>query len=155
ARRHNVAKVIALSHQSGSHGLQMLQLLQSRLPEAVHWHAFTLEALPIAAFTLVSAGMLLKFALPPFEREFNGTNTETDFDIPSPVVLYLFGVYAIAAVALLLRSMFTICADSQNILWHIIAGLAIAGISYGVLASLRQTNLERIIIYLSLAHVSY
>ena len=155
ARRHNVAKVIALSHQSGSHGLQMLQLLQSRLPEAVHWHAFTLEALPIAAFTLVSAGMILKFALPPFEREFNRTNAETDFDIPSPVILYLFGAYAIAAVALLLRSMFTIFADSQNIWWHIIAGLAIAGISYGVLASLRQTNLERIIIYLSLAHVSY
>jgi NADH-quinone oxidoreductase subunit N len=155
ARRHNVAKVITLSHQSGSHGLQMLQLLQSRLPEAMHWHAFTLEALPIAAFTLVSAGMILKFALPPFEREFNRTNAETDFDIPSPVILYLFGAYAIAAVALLLRSMFTIFADSQDIWWHIIAGLAIAGISYGVLASLRQTNLERIIIYLSLAHVSY
>src|SRR6202140_3136298 len=111
--RHNVAKVIALSRQSVPQGLQMLQLLQSRLPEAVHWHAFTLEALPIAAFTLVSAGMILKFALPPFEREFNRTNVETDFDIPSPVILYLFGAYAMAAVALLLRSMFTIFADSQ------------------------------------------
>ena len=41
ARRHNVAKVIALSHQSGAHGAQMYQLLQSRLPEALHWHPFT------------------------------------------------------------------------------------------------------------------
>ena len=46
----------------------MLQLLQSRLPEAVHWHAFMLEALPIAAFALVSLGIILKFAVPPFQR---------------------------------------------------------------------------------------
>src|SRR6202051_1582016 len=155
ARRHNVAKVIALSHESGPQGLQMLQLLQSRLPEAVHWHAFTLEALPIAAFALVSAGMILKFAVPPFQPEFNRVNAETDFGIPSPVILSLSGAYAIAAVALLLRSLFTIFADSQNIWWHIIAGLAISGISYGIFCSLRQTNLERIIVYLSLAHMSY
>lgn len=155
ARRHNVAKVIALSRQSGPQGLQMLQLLQSRLPEGVHWHAFTLEALPIAAFTLVSVGMILKFAVPPFHRESNRANAETDFGIPSPVVLYLYGTYAIAAVALLLRTMFTVFADSQNIWWYIVAALAIGGICYGIFASLRQTQLERIIVYLSIAHVGY
>ena len=155
ARRHNVAKVIALSHESGLQGLQMLQLLQTRLPEAVHWHAFTLEALPIAAFLLVSVGMILKFAAPPFQVEFNRVNGEADFGIPSPVILYLSGAYAIAAVALLLRTSFTIFADSQNIWWYIIAALAIGGISYGVLGSLRQNNLERIIVYLSIAHMGY
>ena len=154
-RRHNVAKVIALSRQSGSHGLQMLQVLQSRLPEAVHWHTLTLEALPIAAFTLVSVGMILKFAVPPFQSEYKRAIAETDFGITSPVILYFSGAYAVAAVALLLRSMFTIFADSQNIWWSIIAGLAIAGIGYGILVSLRQRNLERIIIYLSLAHMGY
>jgi NADH-quinone oxidoreductase subunit N len=153
--RHNVAKVIALSRQSGPQGLQMLQLLQSRLPEGVHWHAFTLEALPIAAFMLVSVGMLLKFAVPLFQSEFNHANAETDFGIPSTVILYLSGTFAIAAVAVLLRLLFTIFADSQNIWWYIIAGLAIAGISYGVLASLRQTNLQRIIVYLAIAQMSY
>jgi len=154
-RRHNVAKVIALSHQGGSHGLQMLQLLQSRLPEAVHWHTFTLEALPIAAFTLLSVGVILKFAVPPFQAEYSRASTERDFGISSPVILYLSGAYAIAVVALLLRSMFTIFADSQNIWWTIIAALAIGGISYGILASLRHTNLERIVIYLSLTHMGY
>jgi NADH-quinone oxidoreductase subunit N len=153
--RHNVAKVIALSRQSGAQGLQMLQLLQSRLPEAVHWHAFTLGALPIAAFMLVSVGMLLKFAVPLFQAEFNHANAETDFGIPSTVILYLSGTFAIAAVALLLRLLFTIFADFQNIWWYIIAGLAIAGISYGVLASLRQTNLQWIIVYLVIAQMSY
>jgi NADH-quinone oxidoreductase subunit N len=153
--RHNVAKVIALSRQSGPQGLQMLQLLQSRLPEAVRWHAFTLEALPIAAFMLVSVGMILKFAVPPFQAEFNHENAETDFGISSAVILYLSGAFGIAAVALLLRLLFTIFADSQNIWWYIIAGMAIAGISYGVLTSLRQTNLERIIVYLSIAQMSY
>src|SRR3984893_16960736 len=102
--RHNVAKVIALSHQSSQQGLQMLQLLQSRLPEAVHWHTFTLEVLPIAAFLLVSVGIVVKFAVPSFQSEYNRANTETDFGIPSPVSLYLSGAYAVAAVALLLRS---------------------------------------------------
>jgi NADH-quinone oxidoreductase subunit N len=153
--RHNVAKVIALSRQSGPQGLQMLQLLQTRLPEAMHWHAFTAEVLPIAAFTLFGVGMILKFAVPPFQSEFNRANLETDFGIPSAVILYLSGAYAIAAVALLLRSLFTIFADSQNIWWYIIAALAIGGISYGVLVSLRQTNLERIVVYLSIAHMGY
>jgi NADH-quinone oxidoreductase subunit N len=153
--RHNVAKVMALSRQSGPQGLQMLQLLQSRLPEAVHWHAFTLEALPIAAFMLVSVGMILKFAMPPFQAEFNYANGETDFGIPSAVILYLSGAFGIAAVALMLRLLFTIFADSQNIWWYIIAGMAIAGISYGVVASLRQTNLEEIIVYLAIAQMSY
>jgi NADH-quinone oxidoreductase subunit N len=133
----------------------MLQLLQSRLPEAVRWHAFTLEALPIAAFMLVSVGMILKFAVPPFQAEFNHENAETDFGISSAVILYLSGAFGIAAVALLLRLLFTIFADSQNRWWYIIAGMAIAGISYGVLTSLRQTNLERIIVYLSIAQMSY
>jgi NADH-quinone oxidoreductase subunit N len=155
ARRHNVAKVIALSRESGTHGLQMLQLLQSRLPEAVHWHASTLEVLPIAAFMLVSAGMILKFAVAPFQVELNRANAETDAGIPSPVILYLSGAYAMAAVALLLRSLFTIFADSQNIWWYLIAALAISGISYGVVASLRQTNLERIVVYLTFAHMGY
>jgi NADH-quinone oxidoreductase subunit N len=153
--RHNVAKVIALSHQSSQQGLQMLQLLQSRLPEAVHWHAFTLEVLPIAAFLLVSVGIVLKFAVPPFQTEFNHANGEKDFGIPSPVIVYLSGVFGIAAVALLLRLLFTIFADSQNIWWYIIAGLAIAGISFGVLASLRQTKLEQIIVYLAVAQMGY
>jgi len=154
-RRHNVAKVITLSHQSGPQGLQMLQLLQSRLPEAVHWHAFTLEALPIAAFMLVSIGMILKFAVPAFQPQFNRANTETDFGILGPVILYLCGAYAVAVVALLLRSMFTIFADSQNIWWYIVAALAIGGITYGILASLRQTQVERIIVYLSIAQMGY
>jgi len=93
--RHNVAKVIALSHQSSQQGLQMLQLLQSRLPEAVHWHAFTLEVLPIAAFLLVSVGLVVKFAVPPFQAEFNHADGEKDFDIPGPVILYLSGAFTI------------------------------------------------------------
>jgi NADH-quinone oxidoreductase subunit N len=60
----------------------------------------------------------------------------------------------VAVVALLLR--FDVHnSDSRNIWWYIIAALAISGISYGIFASLRQTNLERVIVYLSIAHVGY
>src|ERR1700693_306312 len=116
--RHNGGKVIALSHQSSQQGLQMLQLLQSRLPEAVRWHAFTLEVLPIAAFLLVSLGIIVKFAVPPFQAEFNHASGERDFGIPGPVLLYLSGASTIAAAAVLVRLLFTIFADSQNIWWY-------------------------------------
>jgi NADH-quinone oxidoreductase subunit N len=153
--RNNVAKVIALSRQSNAQGLQMLQLLQTRLPEAVHWHAFTLEVLPIAAFLLVSVGMIWKFAVPPFQARSDHANNEASLGILAPFIVYLSGAFSIAAIALLLRLLFTIFADSQNIWWYIIAALAIVGISYGVLASLRQTNLERIVVYSSIAQMSY
>jgi hypothetical protein len=49
SRRYNVAKVIALSRQPGSQGTQMYQLLQTRLPEALHLSPYVVQALPVAA----------------------------------------------------------------------------------------------------------
>ena len=66
ARRQSVVSAILLSRQPGAHGAQMYQLIQQRLPEALHWHPLMLQALPIAALSLVVVGMVLKLAAARF-----------------------------------------------------------------------------------------
>ena len=150
-RRQNVAKVIALSHQPGGYGSQMYELLQSRLPEALHWHPFMLQALPLAAFALVALGLLVKLKALP--SHYWGKNTNSG--APITVALYLSGAFVIATIALLLRLLLTIFAGSQNAWWYVMAALAMAMLTWGVLASLRQTNVERIFGYSSIAQVGY
>jgi NADH-quinone oxidoreductase subunit N len=151
ARRHNVAKVIALSQQSGSHGAQMYQLLQSRLPEALHWHPFMLETLPMAAFLLVLFGLLAKIkAASVHHVDENSTSAS-----PLTPVLFLSGALVIAAIAVLLRLTLTIFADSHDIWWRVVAAVAVAFIAAGVIASLRQKRFSRILAYASIAQIGY
>jgi NADH-quinone oxidoreductase subunit N len=151
ARRGNVAKVIALSHEAGLHGSQMYQLLQSRLPEAVHWHPFMLEALPIAAFGLVAIGLILKIAALSFPLSSENARS----GIPVSAALFLSGAFAVAVIALAMRLLLTIFADSQSRWWYILAASAIALIVSGIVASLRQTNLERILANASIAQIGF
>jgi NADH-quinone oxidoreductase subunit N len=151
ARRHNVAKVIALSHQSGSHGAQMYQLLQSRLPEALHWHPFVLETLPIAAFLLVLLGLLAKIKAASVHHVVGDANSAS----PSTPVLFLSGAFVVATLASLLRLTLTIFADSHDIWWPVVAVVALALIAAGVVASLRQKSFARILAYASLAQIGY
>jgi NADH-quinone oxidoreductase subunit N len=135
-RRHNVAKVIALSRQSSSPGTQMYQLLQTRLPEALHLHPYVLQALPVAAVALILLGMYLKFYATSLRtpRETSGAN------ISHPVVLYLAGPCVIAMLAFLLRFLVTVFADSQPIWSRFVAVLAFVLLICGGIASLRQTS---------------
>jgi NADH-quinone oxidoreductase subunit N len=151
ARRHSVAKVIALSHQPGAHGAQMYQLLQSRLPEAVHWHPFMLETLPLAAFVLIVVGLIFRISAAPFHR----APQKPHSGIPVTVLTYFCGAFTIATIALLLRFLLTVFADSQNFWSYIMAVLAPALIAGGILASFLQTNLERILVCSSLAQAGY
>lgn len=151
ARRHNIAKVIALSHQSGSHGAQMYQLLQSRLPEAVHWHPFILETLPIAAFLLVLFGLLAKIKAASVHHV--AKNPEAD--APLTPVLFLSGTLVSATLAALLRLILTIFADSHDIWWRVVAAVALALIVSGVVASLWQKTFAGILAYASLAQIGY
>ena len=60
--RQKLAAAIDTSRQPGVHAAQMYELIQRRLPEALHWHPFILQLLPIAALCLFLAGMVLKLA---------------------------------------------------------------------------------------------
>src|SRR5713226_6291933 len=59
-RRSDLVRAIALSHQPGAQGEHMRQLLQARLPIALHFDPFMLQVLPILAFVLVAVGLFFK-----------------------------------------------------------------------------------------------
>ena len=151
ARRHNVAKVIALSQQPGSHGAQMYQLLQSRLPEALHWHPFLLETLPMAAFLLVFFGFLAKIKAAAVHH----VNENSSSASPLTPVVFLSGAVVTTTTATLLRLTLTIFADAHDIWWRVTAAVSVAFVATGVVASLRQKTFARILAYASLAQVGY
>jgi len=151
ARRHNVAKVIALSHQSGAHGAQMYQLLQSRLPEALHWHPFMLETLPIAAFLLVLFGLLAKIKAASMHHVVENPDSAS----PVTPVLFLSGAFVVATLASLLRLSLTVFGEYHDIWWPVVAVGALALIAAGVVASLRQKSFAGILAYASLAQIGY
>jgi NADH-quinone oxidoreductase subunit N len=150
-RRHNIAKVIALSRQPGERGSQMYQLLQSRLPEALHWHPFMLQALPIIALVLILFALCLKLKSLP--THFFGVKPNAN--PPLTVTLYLSGAFVIATLALLFRLTLTMFGDFQEVWWYIVAALAVAFIICGVIASLRQKSFEGILATASLAQFGY
>ncbi len=129
----------------------MYQLLQSRLPDALHWHPFMLQALPIIAFVLIVVALALK--LKSLSTHFFGAKPNAG--PPLTVTLYLSGVFVIATLALLFRLTLTMFGDYQEFWWYIMAALAVAFIICGVIASLRQKSFEAILVAASLAQVGY
>src|SRR5713101_3637699 len=67
-QRNDLVRAIALSHQPGAQGEHMRQLLQARLPIALHFDPFMLQVLPILAFVLVAVGLFFKVAAVPFHQ---------------------------------------------------------------------------------------
>ncbi len=173
-RRYNLASVIALSRQSNGHGRQMQELLQARLPEALHWHPAMLQALPMAALALILFALLLKFkavfishwpphtAASPAPARVNTsliapifTPTTALVAAPISATSYLCGALVISFVTLLLRLLLTVFADSQVTWWYLLAACAVLLISTGVVGSLLQSNLIRLLTYALLAQVGF
>jgi NADH-quinone oxidoreductase subunit N len=149
ARRHNVAKVIALSRQPGERSLQMLQLLQTRLPEALHWRPTIVQFLPIVALLLMLVGFWRKIKSPAAQHRDAGAAAA----IALPVSLFLSGALVIATFALFMRLLLTIFGDLQNTWWYLIAAMSIALLVGQTLFALFQKNLVRILIHSCIAQI--
>lgn len=163
-RRQNVAAVIALSRQSGAHAAQMYELIQRRLPEALHWHPFILQALPIAALSLFIVGMVLKLAA----THFRTAPEKTPWIIAPPAALYLSGAFAAAIIAVLVRLLLTTFGDFQPIWSYMFAVISVAMIALGIcaalpglrriwpsLAHLPEANLERVLAWSTVSQMGY
>lgn len=163
SRRESIASAIAFSRQPGAHAAQMYQLIQQRLPEALHWHPFILRALPIAALSLVVAGMILKLAATR-----SRPSPENISSIAPPVALYLSGALAAATIAVLVRLLLATFTDFQTTWSSLIAVIAVGMITLGIfailpgfrrtwpsLAHLPETNLERILAWTTLSQMGY
>jgi NADH-quinone oxidoreductase subunit N len=149
--REGLAHVVALSHLSGGQGEQARQFLTSHVPIALNFDPFTLQLLPIVAFVLVAVGLFFKVAAVPFHQ----WAPDVYEGAPTPVTAYVSVASKTASFALLLRLFRTVFAPSHLMWIYLIAGVAVASLTWGNLAALTQTNVKRLLAYSSISHVGY
>ena len=152
--RSDLARVIDFSHQPGGIGVQARQILTEKYPAALQidpsllYHAtFFL----VAAFVLVAVGLFFKIAAVPFHQ----WAPDVYEGAPTPVTAYVSVASKTASFALLLRLFTSIFAPSHEAWIYLIAGIAVASLTWGNLAALTQTNVKRLLAYSSISHVGY
>src|SRR6266436_2513691 len=147
AQRDKLVHAVALSHLPGVQGEQMRLLLQRNLPLALNFDPFVLQLLPILAFVLVAVGPFHQWAPDVYEGA------------PTPIAAYVSVASKTASFALLLRLFLSVFSPSQKVSqeqWmYLIAGVAVASLTWGNLAALTQTNVKRLLAYSSISHVGY
>src|SRR5436853_2253926 len=151
ARRENLVHVVALSRLPGVQGQQMHDLLARQLPIALNFDPLTLQLLPILAFVLVAVGLFFKIAAVPFHQ----WAPDVYEGAPTPVTAYVSVASKTASFALLLRLFTSVFARSHETWIYLIAGIAVASLTWGNLAALTQTNVKRLLAYSSISHVGY
>src|SRR5947207_5786619 len=155
ARRENLVHIVALSRLPSAQGQQMHDLLARQLPIALNFDPLTLQLLPVLAFVLVVVGLFFKVAAAPFHQ----WAPDVYEGAPTPVAAYVSVASKTASFALLLRlfiSVFTPSQKTSQEQWmYLIAGVAVASLTWGNLAALTQTNVKRLLAYSSISHVGY
>src|SRR5882762_2170632 len=149
--REDLVRRIVISQQAGPAGEQMRQFFAARAPMALHFDPFTLQILPLLAFVLIAVGLLFKVAAVPFHM----WAPDVYEGAPTPVTAYVSVASKTASFALLLRLFLVIFSISQATWIYLIAGVAVASLTWGNLAALTQTNVKRLLAYSSISHVGY
>src|SRR6266478_66731 len=152
--RSALARAIEFSHQRGPLGDQARQILAERYPAALHMDPSLLHQAPlflVAAFVLVAVGLFFKIAAVPFHQ----WAPDVYEGAPTPVTAYVSVASKTASFALLLRLFTTVFAPSHETWIYLIAGIAVASLTWGNLAALTQTNVKRLLAYSSISHVGY
>src|SRR6266853_1061918 len=153
-QRSSLGKIIEMSRQPGMMGSQARQVLEMRYPAALHLEPTLLNhaaLLAAAAFVLVAVGLFFKIAAVPFHQ----WAPDVYEGAPTPVTAYVSVASKTASFALLLRLFTTVFAPSHQTWIYLIAGIAVASLTWGNLAALTQTNVKRLLAYSSISHVGY
>src|SRR5882672_6823066 len=149
--REDLVRRIVLSHQAGPAGEQMRQFLATRAPMALQFDPFTLQILPLLAFVLIAVGLFFKVAAVPFHQ----WAPDIYEGAPTPITAYVSVASKTASFALVLRLFLVVFSISQATWVYLIAGVAVASLTWGNLAALTQTNVKRLLAYSSISHVGY
>src|SRR6266481_3185002 len=153
-QRSSLGKIIEMSRQPGMMGSQARQVLEMRYPAALHLEPSLLNHaafLAAAAFVLVAVGLFFKIAAVPFHQ----WAPDVYEGAPTPVTAYVSVASKTASFALLLRLFTTVFAPSHQTWIYLIAGIAVASLTWGNLAALTQTNVKRLLAHSSISHVGY
>jgi NADH-quinone oxidoreductase subunit N len=134
-RRHEFVQSLALNPQHG----------------ASLYDPLVLQFLPMLAFVLVSVGLFFKVAAVPFHQ----WAPDVYEGAPTPITTYISVASKTASFALLLRLFLYVFSNSRIEWIYLVAGVAIASLTWGNLAALTQTNLKRLLAYSSISHVGF
>lgn len=129
--------------------IQIGDMLERRL-HYTSAHGFT-DWLAILAFVTVATGLFFKIAAVPFHQ----WAPDVYEGAPTPITAYVSVASKTASFALLLRLMLATFYASEATWTFLIAGVAIASLTWGNLAALTQTNIKRLLAYSSISHVGY
>src|SRR5438874_706323 len=150
-----LASVIAQIQEPGAIGAATREYLSEVYPAALHIDPYLLtHQLPVlaaAAFVLVAVGMFFKVAAVPFHQ----WAPDVYEGAPTPVTIFVSVASKTASFALLLRLFLVVFGASQVNWMYLVAGIAIASLTWGNLAALTQTNVKRLLAYSSISHVGY
>lgn len=148
--RSRLTHAIAVSQQASPAGEQMRQLFTARFPAALHLDPFLVQVLPLLAFVLIAAGMFFKVAAVPFHQ----WAPDVYEGAPTPISAFVSVASKTASFAMFFRLLFVFNPNDPSWL-YVIAGVAIASLTWGNLAALTQTNIKRLLAYSSISHVGY
>src|SRR5438067_7828739 len=144
-----------ISEMLGRRNAFVSSLLHHPQPATAQFDPFLLQLLPVLAFVLVAVGLFFKVAAVPFHQ----WAPDVYEGAPTPVAAYVSVASKTASFALLLRlfiSVFTPSQKTSQEQWmYLIAGVAVASLTWGNLAALTQTNVKRLLAYSSISHVGY
>jgi len=129
--------------------LQIGEMLDRRLRYTLAYNF--VDWLVVLAFVTISAGLFFKVAAVPFHQ----WAPDVYEGAPTPITAYVSVASKTASFALLLRLMFLVFGSSQDTWLYLIAGVAIASLTWGNLAALTQNNIKRLLAYSSISHVGY
>src|SRR6202051_52211 len=109
------------------------------------------DSLLVLSFVPGAAGLFFKIAAVPFHQ----WAPDVYEGAPTPIAAYVSVASKIASFALLVRLFIWVFGGSQPIWQGLVAGVAIASLTWGNLAALTQTNIKRLLAYSSISHVGY
>lgn len=129
----------------GATGTTQVYEIAQRAPSAQN------HSLVVIALMLMMVGMLFKVSAAPFHV----WTPDVYEGAPSPVVALLSTAPKAAVFALLLRVTYEMLPSLRSIWEPLLWAVAVASMTIGNLAALRQQNVKRMLAYSSIAHAGY
>lgn len=151
AERVQLMEILKMAQMGGAQAEQIRHSLEAQLPGVAQHDPFLWQVLPVLAFVTVAAGMFFKVAAAPFHQ----WAPDVYEGAPAPIAAYVSVASKAASFAMLLRIFVTIFGATHAQWLYVMAGVAVASLTWGNLAAITQTNVKRLLAYSSIAHSGY
>jgi NADH-quinone oxidoreductase subunit N len=135
---------------SGSTNIGQIGAMLDRRAQYTISHGLT-DWFTVLAFVTIATGLFFKVAAVPFHQ----WAPDVYEGAPTPVTLYVSVASKTASFALLIRLFMAVFGGSHGAWLYLVAGVAIASLTWGNLAAITQTNVKRLLAYSAISHVGY